>query len=378
MKKILVLLLSLAIFFGVSGFSLAQEQSPSPEEAVNQEFTPKSSEFYLAKVSQMVEEGDKDLGQGVIQPFQKVKLSILSGTEKGKEIEIDHGSLFSITAEQKVKSGELVVVTKAFQPEGEIYYIADRFRLINIAMVFMVILALWAILGRGKNMGMLVALLGSLVVAYKYLVPRLIASPTAMPVTIVSLLLILGLIVFIGFGVSRKNTLIFISSLITALLGFGMTYLLVSKTALTGSGSQEAIFLQNGAIDALGLKNLLIAGISVGVLGIVAFVAKKQIEFVDMIKVDNKQLKGGKLVTKILINSDNNISHYLAVVFLVIVGTSLPLIMLFGINKTVPFWVTFNSEFMMGEIIRLISTMGTIVLAVPVTTLTAYFLSAKK
>ena len=124
-----------------------------------------------------------------------------------------------------------------------------------------------------------------------------------------------------------------------------MTYLLVSKTALTGSGSQEAIFLQTGAVDALGLKNLLIAGISVGVLGIVAFVAKKQIEFVDMIKVDNKQLKGGKLVTKILINSDNNISHYLAVVFLVIVGTSLPLIMLFGINKTVPFWVTFNSEF---------------------------------
>ncbi|MEK7526734.1 MAG: YibE/F family protein [Patescibacteria group bacterium] len=371
MKKIITYLLTAILFFTATTAVVAQEESSAPEQTPQQEVIQKPSEFYLGRVSQVVSDENTDLGGGVTQPVQKVKIKIVAGAENGKEIEIDHGSLFSITEEQKVKQGELVVITKAFQSDSELYYIADKFRIGIIAVVLVLVIAIWAILGRGRNMGMLISLIGSLVIAYKYLVPRLIVTPDALPAIILTTLFILGLLIYIGYGVSRRNSIILISSLVTALLGFGLTYLLIKLTGLTGSGGEEAIFLQTGAVDALGLKNLLMAGITVGTLGIIALVSKKQIDIVELTQLENKKLNMKQLLAKILINPTNSISGYISVVFLTILGTVLPLIMLFGINQTVPFWVTLNSEFIMGEVIRLIATVATVVLAVPVTSVVA-------
>jgi uncharacterized membrane protein len=60
-----------------------------------------------------------------------------------------------------------------------------------------------------------------------------------------------------------------------------------------------------------------------------------------------------------------------SIVFFAFVGTSITLLMLFGINQQVPFWVTLNSEFLMEEVIRLLTGMTAVLLVLPTTSFIA-------
>ncbi|MBX4205591.1 YibE/F family protein [Candidatus Microgenomates bacterium] len=381
MKKFWTFILSLALLISVPSLTHAAQTSPSPSasnEPTQIAGQPQQNEFYLARVSQIVEEGNRELGEGFTQPYQKIKLVILNGAERGKEIEMEHGSLYTISDEQKVKKGEFVVVTKSFQADQPTYYIADRYRVVAVAIGFVLVFIAWAILGRGKNLGMLVSLIGSFLVTYMYLVPRLIVEKSSYIPLAIGVLVILALLSYIGYGVGKKSTVIFASGIVTSILVSLVSFLLFKFAYISGTGSEEAIFLQTGAVDPIGLKALLMAGVVVGTLGVITHLANKQIGIVMNLKESFKKLKKQDLFKKSVINPENNLSSYIAIMFLAYFGTMLPLVMLFGANPGVPFWVTFNSEFIIEEIARLLVAISAIVLVIPVSSFVSLYIFPKK
>lgn len=340
MKKITTFFLFLFLVFGspVSN-TLAQGDG---SEAIP------PSEFFRAKVVEIIEEGNKELAPDYKQPFQKLKVKILSGSEKGKEVEIEHGSLYALQESQKVKKGDYLVVTKA---SADVYYISDRFRIYPVVAVLAILLAAIFVATKKKMLGYVVAMGTGAFVLGKYAVPQVMLGTNPVVVSALMGIGVIALMSFLGSGLERKNFVVFLSSSFSLLLVLGMGVMLLNYAAISGSGGRDVIFLQTGAIDPSGVKGLLLLGLTLGTAGA-------------MVYVSNKVLSGTKFAGEELLS-------IVSILFFAYLGTSIAVLMLFGVNQAIPFWVTANSEFVIEEVIRILGGIAGVMLVFKVTSFTA-------
>src|SRR3989344_3896476 len=92
--------------------------------------------YAIGKVKEILDEQQSEAG-GYRQISQAIRVEILTGEEKGQTVEIMHGGAFIISDQQKVKVGEWVVVGKTETAEGQLYFVAETFRLPWIAGIFL-------------------------------------------------------------------------------------------------------------------------------------------------------------------------------------------------------------------------------------------------
>ena len=124
------------------------------------------------------------------------------------------------------------------------------------------------------------------------------------------------------------------------------------------------------------MKGLLLAGIIIGVLGILDDITISQSAIVFQLKKANPQLKQGELFKKAMEIGQDHISSMVNTLVLVYTGAALPLLLLF-INNPHPFSEIINYEIIADEIVRtLVGSIG-LVLAVPITTIIASSVSRK-
>ena len=360
MKKIISLLLLVAAVVAVFSFVSKKVSAQDSELA--------PAQFSIGQVTQIVEEGEKEVAEDYKEPFQKVKVKLLLGSERGKEIEIDHGSLFSLQESQKVRQGELVVVTEA---QADLFYISDKFRLVPAVVVLAALLALILVIGKTEALGLLASMAVSVAILTNFTVPQIIAGKNPLLIASVSVVGISALMVYLGYGLGRRMTVALLGSIAALGLSLALVYGLLQFAFISGSGSEEAIFLQTGMLDANGLKGLLLAGILTGVLGVVNYLSVEQVKLVEEIKKEFPKDKKMVLVGKAVQAARGRAVSMVSIVFFAFVGTSITLLMLFGINQQVPFWVTLNSEFLMEEVIRLLTGMTAVLLVLPTTSFIA-------
>ncbi len=86
-----------------------------------------AEQYARAEVIVILEEGEKELG-GVPQPYQLVRVKLLSGPEVGREVEIEHGGTVTLRPDQIMEVGDRVVVLASQFSDETNYYIADRYR----------------------------------------------------------------------------------------------------------------------------------------------------------------------------------------------------------------------------------------------------------
>ena len=113
------------------------------------------------------------------------------------------------------------------------------------------------------------------------------------------------------------------------------------------------------------------AGIIIGVLGVLDDITTAQAAVVDELLKANPKLGVGELYRRALSVGREHIASLVNTLVLAYAGASLPLLLLFTANKEYGFWVIANGEFLAEEIIRTLVGSSTLVLAVPITTILA-------
>ena len=87
-----------------------------------------------------------------------------------------------------------------------------------------------------------------------------------------------------------------------------------------------------------------------------------------MAKDANPKLKFAELYRRGLSVGKEHIASLINTLFLAYAGASLPLFLLFSLNKTQPLWFIINSEVIAEEIVRTLVGSICLILAVPITT----------
>lgn len=381
-KRLLSFLILTLIFFCFLPTLLitkAQEES-TPTATFTEESTyiPPPVLFYRGKVVEISKPIEEEQF-GSIQTYQITKVEILDeGESKDKIIEVKHNDAYAFDPTKKVKIGETVVLTKTSSPIGDTYYISDKYRLPALGWIFAIFLSLVIFFGRVKGFTSILGLGFSIFIIAQYIVPNIINGQNPFLTTLIGTLGIAFISIFISHGFSKRTSIALLSTVITLGLSILLSMLFVSMARLYGMGSEAAFYLQIGPLEKVNLQGLLLGGILIGTLGVLDDITTSLSAAIEELKKANQAFSFRDLYLKGTSIGREHIASLVNTLVLAYAGTSLPLFLLFTVNKGQPLWTTLNSEFFAEEIIRTLVGSSALVLAVPITTVLAAFFYSKK
>jgi uncharacterized membrane protein len=369
-NKFFPILFSLLLFFSLFLPAQAFSQENSPQEEV---FKGKIIEISNPKTFDNL-------------PELKVEIKIKGTEDDWKDKEIIVRRAYEETNENKkyiVGDKVLVLFNPTIKVQGGTeYYIIDHLRNTHLYFLAILFAIITVLVGRFKGLRSLLALLFTFLILIKFIIPKIITGANPLLISILGSFFILLFIIYLTEGLNRKSHLAVVSILLSLVIT-GILAIIFTKLAhLTGSTEDEAMYLITSLKDtALNFKNLLLAGIIIGSLGILDDVVISQIATVEEIRKANSQLNSFEVFKRSLKVGISHISSMTNTLFLVYAGASLPLLILFTLKEP-PFSTfseTINNEVIATEITKsLIGSIG-LILAVPIATfLASYFLNKKR
>ena len=330
-----------------------------------------ADQYERAVVLKVLDSGETDIGDNKTQPFQKIHGKVLSGVDKGKELDVDNGKLFSISRSQLLKKGDQFILVKSFKADGSSFYaVADRYRINQLALLGLCFLGLVAVVARLRGVMSFIGLVVSIGVLAFYEIPKLAAGAAPLPTTMIAATLIVLATIYLAHGFSRQTTIAVVSTVITLLVAAGMAMFFVAITHLAGNGSEEAFNLQFGQNSVIDLKGLYLSGILIGVLGVLDDVTTGQVAVVDQLHHANPNLGVVDLFRRASVVGREHIISLVNTLALAYAGVSIPLFLILAKNPQ-PLWISINGEFFAEEIVRTLVGSMSLVLAVPIATFLA-------
>lgn len=326
--------------------------------------------FYRAEVQAVETEEGELLGRKLIT--QNLTLKILDKDKKDKIIVVENGGGTDLQESQLYKKGDILVVVRTMVGDKEQYYIQDRYRLPGLLGMLVFFLILTVIFAGRQGIGSMVGLIASVAVLVGYLVPSLLGGQNPVLVTFIASFTIITLTIFVSHGFRVRTFISFISMNLTLILAYGISAIFVYLAQMFGVGSEDTFYLASVVNTNLDLRGILLAGVIVGMLGVLDDVTVAQAATIDEIKRANPKTKFKQLYSAGMSVGRDHIASLVNTLALAYVGSSLPLFLLLYINSAnVPIWVTLNSEFIGQELVRTLSGSIAIILAVPITSLIA-------
>ncbi|MFH1896371.1 MAG: YibE/F family protein [bacterium] len=304
------------------------------------------------------------------QLYQKLELLVTKGSLKDEKITVENGSL-PIVNLQKYQKGDKVVVSYSAGVEGNsFFYITDYVRRGTLLWLFIIFVVLVAVVAGWRGMASLVGMGASFLVIFKFILPKILAGSDPIQIAIVGSLAIIPVTFYLSHGFNKKTTVAVAGTVISLIITGILAGVFVEKARLTGFASEEAGFLQAAKQGTVNMRGLLLAGIIIGVLGVLDDITVSQSAVVTQLKKANPKLGFGKLYRQAMNVGQDHISSMVNTLVLVYTGAALPLFLLF-VNNPHPFSEVVSYEMVADEIVRtLVGSIG-LVLAVPITTLIA-------
>jgi uncharacterized membrane protein len=313
-------------------------------------------------------------GTNTKHDYQELKIKIIDGDEKGKTLTIENDY-------QNLKLDEIFYLKQTLSSlsNESNYSVYEPYRMPQI--LFLVGLFLVAILIFGGIQGIrgVISLFGSLLIIFYVLLPGILngASPLFVTIGVSSLIIIVGS--YITHGFNKMTSSAVIGMLITVSFTGLLAYWSVYFTRLSGFGSEEVVYLNmgtNGGIDAMGL---LLAGIIIGLLGILYDVAISQATAVEeLFRVATSDVSNSVIYKRAIRMGREHIGALVNTLAIAYVGVALPLLLLLFQSPVESMWVTVNREIFSAEIVRVMVGSIGLILAVPITTLVSIWLLKKK
>lgn len=332
--------------------------------------------FYKAEVVEVTKEGTTNVS-GKESVVQTLKLKLLEGPQEGRTLEIDHGKLTNIVASQKVKKGDVLVLSESNINGQRVTNIYDTYRMDNVLMILLLFFALVVIIAGKKGLGSLFGMAISLVVIFTFIVPQIINGRDPIIVSILGSIVIMFATLYSTNGFSKKTTLSLASISLSLVITGLLSAFFVSLTNLTGLGSEETYSLLQLENTFINTKGLLLGGIIIATLGVLDDAVATQVSSMFQLIKANPKLKFFEILERGFDIGKDHIAAIVNTLVLAYAGASLSLFLLFILNpQDLPYWVIINSETVSEEIVRTLAGTIGIVLAVPIATLlTAWYLT---
>jgi len=369
MKKIFSIILLLLVFFSFLSVSVSAQT-----EIVGESFKEETLEAIVETI--LEEKQIKPMGSEDLQLYQKLELLVTKGSLKDKKIVVENGDIpLANNLEYKVRDKVIVTFGKNFEG-NDYFYITDYIRRDSLIWLFIIFVVVAAAIARWRGILSLIGLGISFLVIFFFILPKILSGSNPVEIAILGSLIIIPVSFFLSHGFNKKTMVAIVGTLIALIITGILSSVFVEAARLTGFASEEAGFLRV-ARQMINIKGLLLAGIIIGVLGILDDITISQSAIVFQLKEANKKLKFNELYKRAMNVGQDHISSMVNTLVLVYAGASLPLLLLF-IDNPQPFFEVINYEIIADEIVRtLVGSIG-LILAVPITTLIAALVSNKK
>jgi len=382
MKKNIIIIFGIILLSISSNFVFATEIIEDIEDIPNiqvesmEENTFPETKFIKAKVIE-VKSIEEEIN-GTLYKKQDLRVEILNGDRKGDQIEVLGSNSINLDKSQTYREGDRLIVSENKYSNEITYSVYDRDRINGILMVTGIFFLFAMIVTKLKGLGSIIGLFLSILVLMSYILPAIIKGQDPLIVTLIGTLFTASISLFMAHGFRLRTTIAFISLMITFIFSYFVSWFFANISLMFGAGEEGAFYTQyliqdlnNVTID---LKGLYLAGIMIGMLGVLDDVTIAQSSALDEIKRANPKIKFKQLYLAGVSIGREHIASLINTLALAYVGASLPLFLTLYVNeRNDPLWVILNSEYISQEIIRTMAGSFAIVLAVPITT----FISAK-
>lgn len=314
---------------------------------------------------------------GSPQTVQVLELSLTSGPNRGDIIVVEY-RVQELTGARPMSPGDLVYVREEPDPTGVLNYtLLTPSRWPALLGLGVALIAIVLAVGRGRGFAALLGLAFSFVIIFALLLPQLVAGRDPFWVALLAGALSMPPSYLLAHGPSRKTAVALAGSLLGLIVTGLLAVLAVSLTHLTGYASEEAGFLQALGRDQWDVRGLLLAGIMVGVLGVLDDITVAQAGTALAIHQANSTLNWRELYARTMRVGQDHIASMVNTLALVYAGASLPLLLLLR-DTSAPLGYLLSQEAISEEIVRMLVTSCGLIATVPVTTALAAFVYTRR
>jgi uncharacterized membrane protein len=328
-----------------------------------------TSDTVKAEVLSIVEQGVIQIDD-VSQTYQVANLRILEGQFAGQEFLLDYGKRYLLSNKYLLSEKDRILVSISQMPDGTInVFFMDFVRSAPLLALVIVFVSLCVLVSGWKGVRSLLGIGLSMLVIIYFIIPKILEGYNPILVSLLGSFFFLTVTQYLVYGWTLKTHIalsgIMLSIVITGLIGV----FFVNYARLSGIGDENAIYLLQQS-DQLNIKNLLIAGIIIGALGILDDLAIGQTSAVIEIYRANPEMSFRERLKRSMNIGKDHIAATVNTLVLAYLGASLSLFLLFSSNN-VNLGNVINLNSLAEQIVRsLVGTIG-LFIAVPLTTFIA-------
>lgn len=329
-------------------------------------------ERFEARVVKIIDEREENVF-GTRQRVQDIQLEALSGSMKGSVIQLTSGGIAS-AAVPRYKANDELIISHIQQPNGQaLFFIVDFVRrkaLLTLFILFVIVTV--SVAGR-KGLAALAGMVYSFVIIFAFVLPQISQGHNPIAVAIIGGSLIIPVTFYISHGFNRKTHIAIIGTVISLLITGLLSEWAINFAHLTGFATEDATFVQIMSNGAVNVKGLLLAGIIVGLFGILDDITISQAAIVEQLREASPNMSYAQLYKRSMDVGRDHIGSLINTLILVYTGAALPFMLLLTSSGD-SFMTTINFEIISEEIVRTLTASIGLILAVPITT----FIAAKK
>lgn len=356
------------------GASLFLLLALAPYYAGAQELVPDEVEIVRAKVIEVVSERTEEIaGTDASATVQTLRVEALEGTQKGLVLELENDYI-------PLGEGETFYLrhTKDAFSGIDRYAVSGPDRLPALGLLAVLFLAVLLFFGGKQGARGLLALVGGLCVIMYVLLPAMLAGypPVAVAMAVSAVIVVVGS--YVTHGVTRTTSAAVVGMVATIGITGLLAHLAIGWSQLSGYSGEEVTYLFFNTGGALDLVGLLLAGIMIGLLGVLYDAAIGQAVAVEELFAAGNHLKPHEVYKRGIRIGREHIGALVNTLAIAYVGVSLPLLLLIQTSSEQSIWLTINQEIFATEIVRTIVGSIGLILAVPITTAIAVWMLARK
>ncbi|MEK7070779.1 MAG: YibE/F family protein, partial [Patescibacteria group bacterium] len=244
------------------------------------------STFYVSRVSAQSKQSFYD---AIIIDVKKNEVTVKfeEGPLKDKSVQVQTNSENQKNIEYR--KGDSVVMTYEKNNKGASnVFIADFKRKNQLLVLLLLFLVVVFGIARFRGLLSLIGMMISFTMITRLIIPNILLGNDPVIVTLLASLFIIPITFFITHGVNKKTTIGIAATFLSLVLTGILATLFVNFAKLTGFAAEEAVYIQNIQGVSLNIKNILLAGIIIGAMGVLDDVTISQTSIVQKLREANK------------------------------------------------------------------------------------------